>query len=425
MITLSDFGVTRFEGQLQGGARVVLFRRPGMPISIHAVFQNGARYDPVGKDGLSHYSEHMLVAGTEQYPTKDLLAMRIEAVGGMFSAATGYERMRLKFDLADAGDVPVAAELMNQMVNRSLLSEKLQATERGSVSQEIDMYDADVTKSVMYRFYQLGWRDPALKRHILGTQETLSAITGVDVRKFFAQMFGQRRLTIVASGGVELPELVAVLDEHLELESDRGQRLVSTPVASQVYSSVVPFDINDQITFRVGFRIPGETSKDAVTLQLLAVLLGGGRASTLMRVLRQERGLVYDVHATMLQLQSEGLWFVHAACAKERLAETLELIATQLRRAVAGGITPAELEFVKNKRLKSLKRGLQTSQEWVVRHLDDEVALTGETIVEKIRRIEAVTLADLQRVAEAYFLPSGAIVVGAGRLTVEDTVLPF
>lgn len=425
MPTLSDFGVTRFEGQLQGGARVVLFCRPGMPINIHAVFQNGARYDPVGKDGLSHYCEHMLVAGTEQYPTKDLLAMRIEAVGGMFSAATGYERMRLKFDLADAGDLPVAAELMNQMVHRSLLSEKLLTTERGSVVQEIDTYAADVTRSAMHQFFQLGWRDPALRRRVLGTQETLAAITEIDVRQFFAQMFGQRQLTIIASGGVHLPELVAVLDEHLESDLDTSQRLASTPVASPVYSSVVPFDINDQVTVNVGFRVPGETSEDAVALDLLAILLGGGRASTFMRVLRHERGLVYSVQAAMIQLRSEGLWFVHTACAKGRLAETLELIAVELRRAVAGRITPAELEFVKNKRLKSLRRGLQTSQEWVVKHLDDEVALTGETIVDKIRRIEAMTLADLQRVAATYFLPDSAIVVGAGRLTVEDTVLPF
>lgn len=426
MLGLKDFGVERHEGRLKSGVKVVLYERMGMPLMINAAFLSGSKYDPPGKDGLSHFTEHMLVAGTEKYPSKDKLAAHIERVGGMFGASTGKEIMNLNFNLAEAEDLPVAVEIMNEMLSHSLLNEKLIETERGSIVQEMDSAEANPARASGMKFTSIVVSEPALRRRILGTQETLSGITQTDLKRFFAEMLTPSRMTITVSGGVTLAELVDKLDSGLDLH-DQESSAVNLPDTSESERiAVVPFDVNDQIQFDFGVQIPGFLDDhDSPALSLIGTIMGGGRASVLSRLLRYERGLVYGIGAGSYQLSSEGAWYVGGACGKDKLHEAMDIISGELQRIHEGGITREELEFAKSKRLKSLKMGLQTSGSWVGAHAVDEIFNTHETIIDGIKRIESTTMSDVCRVGEKYFRQGECRGVFAGRITKDEAVIPF
>ena len=95
MTKLSDFGIKRESGILRSGVRLTVFRKPSAPIYTSFAFLSGGRFDTVGKEGLAHFMEHMIVAGTKKFPTKDKLAEYLESYGGAFHASTGNEVMNL------------------------------------------------------------------------------------------------------------------------------------------------------------------------------------------------------------------------------------------------------------------------------------------------------------------------------------------
>lgn len=425
MARLEDFGVERHEGRLKNSVKVVLYERKGMPIMINAAFLSGSKYDPAGKDGLSHFTEHMLVAGTKKYPTKDKLAMQIERIGGSFGASTGKEIMNLNFHLAEAADLPVAVELMNQMLSQSLLGEKLLETERGSIVQEMDAADSNPDRAAGMKFSSVIMAEPSLRRRILGTQATLAGITWGDIKEFFAQMLSAGRMTITVSGGLGLDRLITELDRGLAVSSQNQTAEIVLPPPAEERIAVLPFDVNDQIHFSFGVRTPGFLHPDSVPLSLIGTIMGGGRASVLTRLLRYEKGLVYGIGAGCYQLSSEGSWYVSAACGKDKLDETLEIIAGQLKRIHEGGITEDELEFAKSKRLKSLKMGLQTSGSWVGAHATDEIFNTHETIIDLIEQIGATGMDDLQRVGREHFTPGECRGAFAGRISEREAVVPY
>ena len=69
---LEDFGVERQETILSNGVKLILFNRKGMPVNIRVSFLAGSRFDQIGKEGSAHFLEHMLVAGTKNFPTNPL-----------------------------------------------------------------------------------------------------------------------------------------------------------------------------------------------------------------------------------------------------------------------------------------------------------------------------------------------------------------
>lgn len=87
-LELKDFGVKREERTLKNGCRVVLYEKKNSPLDVSVKFQAGARFDPVGKEGLAHFTEHMMAAGSESFKSKDLISMFLERYGGGFGLST-------------------------------------------------------------------------------------------------------------------------------------------------------------------------------------------------------------------------------------------------------------------------------------------------------------------------------------------------
>lgn len=103
-LDFSDFGVKKTATTLKNGLRVVIFERKGAPIALRLCFLAGSRFDPPGKEGLSHFTEHLIISGTKSYPSKDKLAMSIEELGGTISAFTSSDVLGVEIELGDSSD---------------------------------------------------------------------------------------------------------------------------------------------------------------------------------------------------------------------------------------------------------------------------------------------------------------------------------
>lgn len=136
-MTLKDFGIEKREASLSNGARLVVLRREKTPVSIRVLFRSGSRFDPPGKEGLAHFVEHMIVAGSRSFPTKDKLATYIEQLGGAFGAFAGSEVLGVDVEIGDPADFPQAVTVLHEILCEPLFEGRAIETEGKAILREI------------------------------------------------------------------------------------------------------------------------------------------------------------------------------------------------------------------------------------------------------------------------------------------------
>jgi predicted Zn-dependent peptidase len=403
--TFNDFNVTRHEAKLSNGVKVVLFERPKTPISMRVLFLSGSQFDPIGKEGVSHFTEHMAVAGTKRFPTKDSLAIFIENLGGGFGASTGLGVFNISISVVDPEDFKQAVELLNEILNEALFEPKIIETERGAILRELSSRESDPGKYLWELSRSLYFQDTKYARSTLGSKETIENITRDDLTNFYNSMLTTGRAVIVVSGGIDLDLVVSALESALKLrKSNRHRDFELLPTTRKISTVTKKYTTNDLIHLDFGFRVCDCYHDDAIPMIFLGQILGGGRASTLEKKLRYEKGYVYGVSAGYSGFANAGVFSVHTKVPKKYLQEVFNIVTEELSKLVEGGVSEEELEFVKNRSIKSKKGTMQTSGSWVAFHAYDELYDSDKktTLPEYLAKVSALTTDDIIRVSKKY-----------------------
>lgn len=167
--------------------------------------------------------------------------------------------------------------------------------------------------------------------------------------------------------------------------------------------SILKLDI-PQTHISFGFIAPELFTKEALHLNLLGEIIAGGRASRLAKILRYEKGLIYSVSFSRYGGQELGSWNIITATSQDKVQEVIDEIIKEIKNLQGYGIKSSELEFVKNKKIKSLKRHMQTSANWVDFHASAEVfSKIPYDINIYVKEIEATTIEDLKKIIDKYF----------------------
>lgn len=404
-VRVEDLGVTRQETTLSSGTKLVLFERPGMPVYMRAVILGGSRFDPIGKDGTSHYLEHMLAAGTQRFPTKDKLAAYIEQYGGGFSASTGSEVMNISAAVGDPQDLEVVFEVLHEMILASLLDSNTLKTEKASILRELGDKQSNPGEMIWEVYRRLFFQGTEVGRSILGSQETISSISREDLLTFYRDKFCSGRIALVVSGGVTLAQIMERIDQQLPMpEGERPEGLGLLPVRRMEAMSIEPYLGNEQVHLVFGFRTTPVSHPDNAALTVMAEILAGGRASTLSKKLRLERGLVYSVFADRLALSDAGTWLVKTSTSRDKQQEVIDLICDEIKRVSDAGLHEAEIRFAKKKLIKLKRMQLQSSGAWVNWHATREIiAKQPYSLEEYTRSLLDVTPEKTREVAQNYF----------------------
>lgn len=421
---IKDLGVTRKEGILSNGCRLVVFERPGLPVYLRASFLSGSQFDPIGLEGTSHFLEHMLVAGSKNFPTKDKLATFIEQYGGEFGAFTGGEGLSVNVEIGDPHDLPQAVKVMSEILKYPRFDAMVIEAERKSILRELGDIKSNPEKMMWEVWRRLYFQKTTIGRSILGNEESIQAITKDDLVKFYNEKLVSGRAVLVASGGITLSQLQAESELNLLIPAGGKQALNgSLKVSRDQAVSIEHFSGKDQVHLAIGFRTCRCFDSDMPTLDVLKTILGGGRASSLTKILRYEKGMVYTVYAISTGLSETGSWMVRTSTAKNNLQEVLDLITKEFYRVYNGKITQEELQFAKDKMIKSKRMRMQTSGSWVDMHSYRELITPDQkwTLSNYVEEVSNVSLDDLKRIGRKYFVP-GQWFLGMCGDVVEDDI---
>jgi predicted Zn-dependent peptidase len=252
--------------------------------------------------------------------------------------------------------------------------------------------------------------DSPLGRPILGTIESVNALTRDAIAEYYRARYTDDHLVVAAAGNVDHEVVVGLVDAAFQ--AARGQRDSSLrPVAPRIGGTPDPTFGGVRLVTRpteqahVVLGVPGVARTDPrrYSLGILSTVLGGGMSSRLFQEIREKRGLAYSVYSFASHYSDMGTFGVYAGCQPENFAEVLKLCRSELEKVAAKGITADELRRGIGQVRGSTVLSLEDTGSQMTRIGKNELVY-GEhlTVEELLHRVESVTVEDIQGVAAEY-----------------------
>jgi predicted Zn-dependent peptidase len=403
LTTGPDGGVVR-RTVLPGGLRVISESVPGVRSVAFGVWIGvGSRDESVSLAGASHYLEHLLFKGTRRRDALSIAA-EIEAVGGEINAFTAKEYTCYYARVLDV-DLPLAVDVISDMVTSSLLTTSDVDNERGVILEEIAMHDDDPTDAVHDTFAEIVWPDSPLGRPVLGTVSSIQSLSRTSIAGYYRRRYRPESLVVAAAGNLDHAALVRLVKKafaHVPVEVDQppgAPRLGGRPPRFTTATAVLRRP-TEQANLVLGSAGLDRLDERRFALGVLNAALGGGMSSRLFQEVREKRGLAYSVYSFTSHYADTGVIGVYAGCHPKRAVDVLDLCRQQLAAVAAGGITPEELARGQGQMRGGLVLGLEDTGSRMSR-LGKAELVYGElmTVDELLGRVSAVTLEDVQDVA--------------------------
>ena len=411
---------------LPGGLRVVTEFLPAVrSVALGIWVGVGSRDEDVSHAGATHYLEHLLFKGTKKRTALDISA-EMDAVGGEMHAFTAKEYTCYYARVLDA-DLPLAIDVLSDMVTSSLVSAKDVDAERGVVLEEIAMNEDDPGDSVHEAFTTQLFGDTPLGRPILGTVESINAITREQIHEHYVARYTPPHLVIAAAGNLDHDAVVAGVRAafgHV-LPDFAG----ATPAAPRLRGSGGLWDgygpaagtgvklvsrSIEQANLVLGCEGLARTDDRRFTLAVLNAALGGGMSSRLFQEIREKRGLAYSVYSFASQHADTGMWGIYAGCLPSKADEVLSICAAEVAKVVAEGFSDAELERGKGQVRGGIVLGLEDPSSRMTRLGKSELVYSSlEPVDDVLAAIDRVTHDDIRAIAaEVLTRPKALAVVG-------------
>ncbi|GAA5115574.1 pitrilysin family protein [Haloechinothrix salitolerans] len=413
MSTELDTGVRR--SVLPGGLRVVTELVPGMRSATVGLWVGvGTRDEQPAVAGAAHYLEHLLFKGTAQR-TATQIAEEIDAVGGELNAFTSKEYTCFYAQVLDA-DLPLAIDLVTDVVFEARCADADVETERGVVLEEIAMRDDDPEDLLHEVFQETIFAGHPLGCPVLGTEDSIQDLTPAAIRTFYRESYRPPEMVLAVAGNVDHDDVVRRVRKSPAVAADAVATDPAPPrsgVARLSTSSelVLRGDETEQAHLLLGTRALHRHDERRFALSVLNAALGGGMSSRLFQEIRERRGLAYQVYSATGCFADTGLFSIYAGCQPERLGAVAGVLRTTLADVVANGLTEAEIVRAKGQLRGGLVLGLEDTASRMVRlgknelnygryySVDDTVARIDAVTVGDVAEIAATVLRDIQAVA--------------------------
>ena len=355
----------------------------------------GSRDEREGYEGISHFMEHMFFKGTERR-TARALAESLEAVGGQLNAFTTKEYTCYYVRVLDE-DLDLAIDVLSDMFFHSLFDEMEIEKEKNVVIEEIKMYEDSPDELIHDIFSEHVWNEHPLGKPILGTEESIRALSRDKIMQFLSEHYAPDNVVIAVAGKIKHEDVVAKLSDQFGTFRRGGRRVLEgTPIGL----TVEHYQKKDTEQMHILLGVPGlgQDDDDIYAMHIFNNILGGGLSSRLFQKIREQRGLAYSVYSYHATYVDTGLFAIYAGTSPKNTKKVIECILQELKEIKQQDITEGELVRTKAQIKGGLYLGLEAVSSRMSRLGKTELTynrvLSPEEVIEKL---EKVTLEDVSR----------------------------
>ena len=377
--------------QLENKLTVVTERIPGArSVSIGILIDAGPQDEPESKLGIAHLLEHALFLGTSGRDAQRISGM-IDEAGGQMGAFTSRDYTCLYSHIMD-DYCTFAWDLLGDILLNSTFPEEALMRERDVVMQELGIYQDDPSRNIHEVLKRSIWPDHPLGRLVAGSVETVQELTREDVIYFAGQNYLPDRMVVAAVGNIDHHDAVSQAEDAFWRLLGQSSPRESTPAEFHSAISVLPSGASHS-HFALALPSVQYDASDRYSVHALNSILGSGMSSRLYSKLREDLGLVYDIHSSYHAYRSAGTVVVEGICGPENLHQILSTSIQELEKIATDGVSEDELWRTKmqirgqhqlaSDSLHTRMSRILTQQTYFGRTLTEEEVIDGFTSVNR------------------------------------------
>ncbi|WP_377269143.1 M16 family metallopeptidase [Peterkaempfera sp. SMS 1(5)a] len=391
---------------LPGGLRIVTETLPTVRSATFGIWVGvGSRDETPVLNGATHYLEHLLFKGTERRSALDI-SSALDAVGGEMNAFTAKENTCYYARVLDS-DLPLAIDVVCDMLTGSLIREEDVDAERGVILEEIAMTEDDPGDVVHDLFSQVMYGNSPLGRPVLGTVGTINALTRDQIAGFYHRRYRPENLVVAAAGNIDHTKVVRQVQRAFQAADALGRedtRPSEPRGGSRILRTAGRVEVLNRPTEQAHLvlGLPGVARRDERrwALGVLNSALGGGMSSRLFQEVREKRGLAYSVYSYSSSYADSGMFGIYAGCQPKRVEEVLKICREELERVAEHGITEEELHRSIGQIAGSTVLGMEDTGSLMNKIGKAELCYgTHLSVDELLGKIRAVTIDDVREIA--------------------------
>jgi len=357
----------------------------------------GSRDEEKNTEGISHLLEHVVFRGTKKR-TSLQIAKEMEGTGGEMNAFTSKE-LTAFYGITLKEMSNVAMELVADICVNPLISENDTELEKKIVLQEISMWENDPDSYIHKLFAETLWNGHELSQNEAGDISTVSALTHLDLRKYFEERYKHPNMAVIACGSVDPAETIRWAEESFDNIGIGKNIARERPVLTGSAYNFFPRK-GDHTYTGIGFHAYPADHPDRTALKLLTAILGAGMSSRLFQKLREEKALVYSIFATIDQNSDAGSMAAYLSSTENNVMNAISSVAEVFKSVRDEGIKKEELDGARNLVKGATARKMESTDSRLYR-MTRTFMLTGkaEPFTNDLSALDNVTEEDIMRVA--------------------------
>ncbi|HRZ95151.1 MAG TPA: pitrilysin family protein [Candidatus Moranbacteria bacterium] len=389
---------------LKNGLRIITVpMHETQTVTVMIMVGVGSRYETEKEAGISHFIEHMFFKGTKKRPTTLHISEELDAIGGEFNAFTAKDKT-MYFAKVDSKHVSTALDVVCDIYLNSKIDEKEIERERGTILQELNMYEDTPTRNVSDVFETMLYPDP-LGREIIGSKKTLMSFRRKDFADYMERFYRANDTVVCVAGKFNEKDILNKIKKYFgQMEVGKKPKIVKVFENQKKSEIKIKFKKTDQTHFVLGTRAYDFNHKDRFALALLSIILGGSMSSRLFIEVREKRGLAYYVRTMVESYEDVGYIATQAGVEHKNLELAVKTILAEYKKISQEKVNSKELQKAKDYIKGKTVMGMEASDEVAMFFIDQEVMKKKITALsDKFKLIDKVTEDDIMRVAKDVF----------------------
>jgi zinc protease len=404
------------EEHLPNGARVVVARRPGVPLAaVRLLVRAGAALDPAGRHGLAHLVAQAARRGTRRRSGRRI-DEEIEGLGAELGA--GADEDATSFGLsAPAEFLPRLLDVVVDVATCPTFPqgevERLRRREVASLVHDLDEPGVIADRAMIMAVYG----EHPYGHPVEGRARHLAALRRSDAAGFHRRWYGPGVATLVIVGAVDPAQALRLARRRLGGWRPAAREPPDVPAPAPRDREVWVVDKPDATQVQVRIAVPAlpRHSPEYFPAVVANTILGGGFTSRLMEAIRVNRGLSYGARSRFSMSRSAGLFYVSSFTKVESTAELVEVALDEVRRFRDEGPTAEELERAKGYLCGLFPLSLETHDQIAEKICDLSLYGFGIEEVSGYReRVRAVTAEACREVGQRHLPDRGGVIVVVG-----------
>ena len=377
-------------------------------VSVQVWYGVGSKDDPQGRSGFAHLFEHLMFKATRNMPSETFDRIT-EDVGGFNNASTADDFTDY-YEVVPAGHLERLIWAEADRMSTLVVDEAVFKSERDVVKEELRQRVLASPYGRLMALYlpQASYTDHPYKRPGIGSIEELDAATVDDVRAFHRTYYRPDNASLIVVGNFDQAKLDAWIDQYFGALKKPDQPLPKVAVKEPVRTKAGVFDgygPNVPLPAVVlSWQGAAASDPDAPALKVLDAILSGGKSSRLYNSLVYDKQIAVEAFSQADLPQDPGMVLVGAIMSNGKtLAEGEAALLAEVKRLRDAPPSAAELSEAKNELLAGSLRERETI-EGRASAIGYALIVDGDpnAVNTELGKLQAVTAADVQRVARKY-----------------------